>query len=226
MASLTALVISLYSFVAVRSAPGITVVMPDTIRLAVDSRGTYSKILMQPVIAVLGETQRAETVTGIDMRLRREGPAKPPGGQADFLWYASGHWQGDVTTGRYGFVEESDSSPFLVTRDKPSLSLMDFRAEHWLFAPGTYRATLTVRRATDSRPLTVRWCLVLTAEGVAQIRAHPANFMPIRKDWPANPSAEGDRSCYRGEPSGAPPKAPGPTSPPRGAGTPPARSTD
>ncbi|MGW2746604.1 hypothetical protein [Streptomyces sp. NPDC001450] len=226
VASLTALVISVYSFIAVRSAPGITVVMPDMTRLAVDSKGTYSKILMQPVIAVLGESQRAETVTGLAMQMRREGSAKQPGGQADFLWYASGRWQGDVTTDQYGFIEENDSSPFLVTRDKPSVSNMSFRADNWLFTPGTYRATLTVRRATDSRPLTVRWCLTLTAKGVAQIKAYPGYFLPIRKDWPANPADKSDRSCYRGEPSGTPPEAPSPTSVPTQTGTPPARKTD
>ncbi|MBO1419391.1 hypothetical protein [Streptomyces sp. FH025] len=212
-AAASALALSLYNFVGLHARPDVDVTMPISLRLlSLPGRAT---IIAQPVISITNETQNSETVTGLAIRMRREDPA-PPQDQIEFLWLANGHWQSDTTTGKSFWIEDEDedANAFPVTKDKPWTKIMSFSTDRWSFAPGTYSATLTVYRATTSKPFEAHWCLALTANGVSQINVQHA-YYPIRKDWLG---ASGSR-CYQGEPApaGTPqegtPSSPAPNSP-------------
>ncbi|MFK0284113.1 hypothetical protein ACIQVL_27130 [Streptomyces sp. NPDC090499] len=176
---MTALALSLYNLIAVQREPDTDVALPHIVRTA---QGEDVWFYIQPTLSTRVESTQAELINRVDLRMTppNSGIRKPA-----FFWDESGAYAYDPARQNLTYDWKADPSPLLVSRDKPQQPLMLFAATGWNFGAGTYQGRMTLHRQSHRKPLTVDFCLTLSASAVDTLHARGQNsWIGFRDDVP------------------------------------------
>jgi hypothetical protein len=186
--SLLSLGISIFTFLVTYAVPGVSLRIPDIIRVVQGRNAGYSYLYLQPIFVSIGHSSRVEAITGMMLRVERIGSGKP----IAFHWTDLARFTWNPATTSMSYDRIGDPAPLPVSPTNPQTPVATFNAPPgWYFTPGTYRMTLIARRALVPWPLQASFTVTLSQATVDFLNQHPHKFLPVSISQPSKQRANG-----------------------------------
>ncbi|MEU9144057.1 hypothetical protein [Streptomyces sp. NPDC048349] len=169
------------------------VAMPHLVRVA---QGKDVWLYLQPTLSTRVKTEDLEMVLNAELRLRPTGPIAGSD-EPKFFWDETGSWTYDHERRDLTYRREADPVPLIVSQDRPQQPTILFNAIDWNLRPGRYEGSLSLHRASKSKPLVSGFCLEISEQAVKGFRsAGQRGHFDFRDDVPSSTTSKG-RDCYR-----------------------------
>jgi hypothetical protein len=193
-AAVVALAISLYNLSELQRAPHIDVSLPHLMRIGPAGAGTL--IYFQPTMSTRFKTQDVEVIDDARLRLRPTGSIASTGA-SNFYWQSNGVPAFDFESDEIRIEWSGDPAPFVVSQDKPQQPMFQFQDDRWALHPGRYEGSIQLSRSGDRKPLTKKFCLIVSKRAVDEMRGgDDRGIYFFRNDLPKFTSSGKYAHCY------------------------------
>ena len=178
--AIASFIISTYTFVVTTREPVVDVVLPQQIRLSVNSNSPepFSIAFLQPTFVHAGPSQQVEVIESIHLILT------PPGAnntnRHTVRWRETGTFVQDATSPAINYRWVGDPAPLLLSRETAQSPLAVFYGDSALiWAPGAWRAELRVTRAAGAPDLHARFTFNISHEDFDLLNTDDGSYVSL-----------------------------------------------
>ena len=164
VASVVALVLSVYNFITQQQPPDVAMTFPSQVRIA---QGEEVWLYVRPSSTATAESARNPVITQLELKVKAlAGPAA--GQEWNLVWDELGDWTYDPKDQRLTWRYLEDPSPFVVDASSTVAPTILWKSEKPIFRQGTYELTLVATGSGVKESGT--GCIELKQEDANQLR--------------------------------------------------------